>query len=80
MPGADVRIGNAWTEVDLAELPIRGRYDVENARIGLGWEPRFADLEDGIADYIHRFKAFREAGGVPTPLPPGLRGAPGQAS
>jgi UDP-glucose 4-epimerase len=80
VPGSRVEIGDAWTDSDLAELPIRGQYDISNARAGLGWEPRFADLEAGIEDYIQRFRAFLSAGGTPTPPPPGLENAPGAAS
>ncbi len=80
VPGAEVEIGDAWTEVDRLELPIRGQYSIENARAAYGWEPRFADLRDGIADYIERYRGFVAAGGTPTPMPPGLEGAPGQAS
>jgi nucleoside-diphosphate-sugar epimerase len=77
VPGSHVEIGDEWTETDLAELPIRGQYDISNARVGLGWEPRYADLEPGIQDYIHRFRAYLAAGGTPTPPPPGLQKAPG---
>jgi nucleoside-diphosphate-sugar epimerase len=80
VPGADVSIGDEWTSVDRAELPIRGRYAIENARRTLGWEPRFGELRDGLADYADRYRAFVAAGGEPTPMPPDLRGAPGQAS
>jgi nucleoside-diphosphate-sugar epimerase len=80
VPGARVEIGDEWTESDLAELPIRGRYDISNARRELGWEPQLADLETGIEDYIRRFSAYLDAGGVPTPPPPGLEKAPGAAS
>jgi nucleoside-diphosphate-sugar epimerase len=79
VPGAMVEIGDEWTEGDRAELAIRGRYSIENARTQLGWEPRFRDLRDGIADYVERFRAFVDAGGTPTPPPAGLTGAPGQA-
>ena len=80
VPGAEIEIGDDWTEVDRLELPIRGQYSIENARVAYGWEPRFAELRDGIVDYIERYRAFVAAGGTPTPLPPGLEGAPGQAS
>jgi nucleoside-diphosphate-sugar epimerase len=80
IPGSVIEIGDEWTEVDRLELPMRGQYSVENARTAYGWEPRFADLRDGIEDYITRYQTFVEAGGTPTPLPPGLEGAPGQAS
>jgi nucleoside-diphosphate-sugar epimerase len=80
VPGAVVEIGDEWTEGDRLELPIRGQYSVENALSVYGWRPRFAELRDGIGDYIDRYRAFVEAGGIPTPIPPGLEGAPGQAS
>jgi nucleoside-diphosphate-sugar epimerase len=80
IPGSVVEIGDEWTEVDRLELPIRGQYSIENARSAYGWEPRFGELRDGIEDYIERYRAFVDAGGVPTPIPPGLEGAPGQAS
>lgn len=76
VPGADVEIGEAMTDFDRAELPFRGVLSIENARRQLGYEPRFRDLRDGIADYIARFRAFQAAGGVPTPMPAGLN-APG---
>ena len=77
IPGADVEVGNEWAEVDRAELPFRGQYSVAAARDQLGWQPRFADLRAGIEDYIARFQAFTDAGMTPTPMPPGLHGAPG---
>lgn len=80
IPGATIEIGDAWTEVDLEELPFRGQYSIDNAREGLGWEPRFADLRAGVVDYLSRFRAFLEAGGTPTPPPPGLERAPGFAA
>ena len=79
VPDADVSIGDEWTDVDRAELAIRGQYSIANARETLGWEPTFIDLRSGIVDYIDRFRGFVAAGGTPTPMPPGLRGAPGQA-
>jgi nucleoside-diphosphate-sugar epimerase len=80
VPGSTVEIGEEWTEVDRLELPIRGRYSIENARSAYGWQPRLGDVRHGIADYIERYRSFVDAGGTPTPMPPGLEGAPGQAS
>lgn len=80
VPGADIEVGDAWTEVDRAERPFRGRYSVEAARTQLGWRPRFADLRAGIEDYIAHFRAYVDAGLTPTPPPPGLHGAPGLGS
>lgn len=79
IPGASVTIGEAMTDVDREELAIRGRYSIDNARDQLGWEPRFAELADGVADYVRRFHEFRAAGHEPTPMPAGLTGAPGMA-
>jgi nucleoside-diphosphate-sugar epimerase len=63
VPGSEVEIGDELTEVDRAELPFRGVISIENARHQLGWEPRFADLRDGLADYVERLRAFLAAGG-----------------
>jgi nucleoside-diphosphate-sugar epimerase len=78
VPGATIELGDAFSPTDLRELPIRGQYNIDNAREGLSWQPRFVDLHDGIADYIARFRSFIEHGGTPTPSPPGLLGVPGQ--
>jgi UDP-glucose 4-epimerase len=80
VPGASVELGDAFSATDLRELPIRGQYNIDNAREGLDWQPRFVELRDGIADYITQFRAFLAAGGTPTPSPPGLIGVPGQGS
>jgi nucleoside-diphosphate-sugar epimerase len=69
IPGADVEVADAMTDSDRAELPFRGVISIDNARQQLGYEPRFARLEDGIADYIERFRAFLAAGNKPMPRP-----------
>lgn len=76
VPGADIEIGEEWTAADREELAFRGQISIDNAREQLGWEPRFALLEDGVADYISRYRAFLAAGGMPTP-PPAGHAAPG---
>jgi UDP-glucose 4-epimerase len=76
IPEADIEIEDEWTDSDRAELKIRGRISIDNAREQLGWEPRFVELEDGIADYIERLRAYIAAGGVPTARP-AISGAPG---
>ncbi len=76
VPGADIEIGDTMTESDRAELPMRGVISIDHARRQLGYEPRFMALEDGIADYIERFRAFLAAGGTPAPRPDVVR-APG---
>ena len=76
VPGAAIEVGDAWTDDDRAEQVFRGRISVDNAREQLGWQPQFADLKAGVADYVARFRAFQAAGGRPTPPPEGLK-APG---
>ena len=69
VPGADIEIADTMTDSDRAELPFRGVISIDNARQQLGYEPRYMALEDGIADYIDRFRDFLAAGGQPTPAP-----------
>jgi nucleoside-diphosphate-sugar epimerase len=76
VPGADVEVADEWTDSDTAELRFRGEISIANGREQLGWSPRFAELERGIEDYIERFRAYLEAGGVPAARP-ALSGAPG---
>lgn len=74
--GAVVEIGDAWTEVDRAELPFRGRMSVDNALEQLAWKPRYDRLETGVAEYVERLRAYLAAGGKVTPRPQ-LLNAPG---
>jgi UDP-glucose 4-epimerase len=76
VPEADIEIADEWTDSDRAEVRMRGRISIDNARAQLGWEPRFAELEDGISDYVRRLRAFIATGGVPMPRP-AITGAPG---
>lgn len=55
--GAVVEIGDAWTEVDRAELPFRGEISIANARQQLGWAPRYDELDAGIAEYVEQLRA-----------------------
>jgi len=70
--GLAMRIVNS----DWAVLKVGSRISIENARERLGWEPRFAELEDGIADSIERLRAYIAAGGLSTARP-AITGAPG---
>jgi nucleoside-diphosphate-sugar epimerase len=76
IPGVTVEVGGELTEADREELAFRGVIGIDNARSQLGWEPRFLKLEDGIAEYIERLRAFIAAGGRPAPNPM-IEGAPG---
>ena len=61
VPGSQIEIPDVLTEADRMELPYRGQLSIENARRQLGWEPRFTDIRDGLADYIQRYRAFLAA-------------------
>ena len=61
VPGSQIEIPDLLTEADQMELPYRGQLSIENARRQLGWEPRFTDIRDGLADYIQRYRAFLAA-------------------
>ena len=61
VPGSQIEIPDVLTEQDQMELPYRGRLSIENARTQLGWEPRYRDIRDGLADYVQRYRAFLPA-------------------
>ena len=52
IPEADIKIGSGLSEADLIEIRYRGILSIDNAREQLGYEPQFADIEKGVADYI----------------------------
>jgi UDP-glucose 4-epimerase len=61
VPGTRIEIPDLLTEADQMELPYRGRLSIENARAQLGWQPRFANIRDGLADYVERYRAYLAA-------------------
>ena len=61
VPGSHIEIPDILTEADQMELPYRGRLSIEANRAQLGWEPRFKDIRDGLADYVERYRAFLAA-------------------
>ena len=61
IPGADVEIGEELSEAEKPVVALRAELSVENSRSQLGWEPRYASLREGIAQYIDHFRAFRES-------------------
>ena len=63
VPGSRIEIPDVLTEADQMELPYRGLLSIESNRRQLGWEPRFKNIRDGLADYIERYRAFLAAGG-----------------
>ena len=61
IPGSSIEISDAMTPDDEVEASFRGVLSIENARVQLGWAPRFASLREGIAQYISDYRAFRAA-------------------
>ncbi len=61
VPSADIVIGPGLSPTDLIEIRYRGVLDIGNAREQLGYDPVFARLEDGVADYVATYRAYRAA-------------------
>ena len=61
VPGSRIEIPDALSPEDRIELPYRGLLSIEANRSQLGWEPRFGDIRDGLADYVERYRAFLAA-------------------
>jgi UDP-glucose 4-epimerase len=61
VPGADVEIGEELSEAEKPVAALRGELSIENARMQLGWAPRYASIRDGIAQYVEQFRAFLAA-------------------
>jgi nucleoside-diphosphate-sugar epimerase len=61
VPGADVEIGDTLEPQDRYELQIRKRLSIENAREQLGFEPRYTNMRDGVAEYVEHYRDFVEA-------------------
>lgn len=61
VPAADVEIGEELSEAEKPVAALRAMLSVENARTQLGWEPRYASIRDGIAQYVEHYRAFVEA-------------------
>ena len=63
VPGADVQIGEELSEAEKPVVALRGELSIENGRSQLGWEPRYASIHEGIAQYVEQYRAFVEAQG-----------------
>jgi nucleoside-diphosphate-sugar epimerase len=61
VPGADVEIGEELSEAEKPVVALRGELSIENARTQLGWEPQYASVRDGIAQYVEQYRAFLAA-------------------
>jgi nucleoside-diphosphate-sugar epimerase len=58
IPGSSIEIADLMTPEDEMEASFRGVISIENARSQLGWAPRYADLREGVSDYIDTYRAY----------------------
>jgi UDP-glucose 4-epimerase len=63
VPGADVEIGEELSEAEKPVVALRAELSIENARAQLGWEPQYASIRDGIAQYVEHYRAYVDATG-----------------
>jgi nucleoside-diphosphate-sugar epimerase len=61
VPGADVEIQEQLSEAEKPVVALRAELSIENARTQLGWEPDYASIRDGIAQYVEQYRAFHES-------------------
>ena len=58
IPDADIEIGSGLSEDDLTEMRYRGVLSIQNGQEQLGYQPRFANIRDGIKDYIDTYRRY----------------------
>lgn len=58
VPGAQISVADNINEEDRLESSYRGVLDIANATSQLGWYPRYASIEDGVAHYIRQYQGF----------------------
>ncbi|MGF6369039.1 nucleoside-diphosphate-sugar epimerase [Paraburkholderia sp. RAU6.4a] len=58
VPGADIEIGDALTDLEEENLKTRVPLDISLARELLGWIPDFR-IAEGVAEYADRYRQFR---------------------
>jgi UDP-glucose 4-epimerase len=61
VPGADIEIGEELSEEEKPVVALRGRLSIDNARSQLGWEPLYASIRDGIAQYVDEYRAYESS-------------------
>jgi nucleoside-diphosphate-sugar epimerase len=58
LPGSHIEVADAMTPEDEMEASFRGVISIENARVQLGWSPRYPSLRDGIQQYIDAYREY----------------------
>ena len=61
IPGSSIEVSDTMTPDDEVEASFRGVLSIENARVQLGWAPRYSSLREGIAEYIAAYRQFLAA-------------------
>jgi nucleoside-diphosphate-sugar epimerase len=61
IPGSDIEVADVMTPEDEMEASFRGVISIENARRQLGWSPAYANLRDGIGQYVAAYRAYLAA-------------------
>lgn len=64
IPGADVSIAPELDEYDEIDMPFRGLLDVKPVKDQLAYCHRYANLRDGVAEYIQTYSAYLRSQGV----------------
>ncbi len=64
IPGADVSIQPELDEYDKIDLPFRGILDMKPVEEQLGYRVRYANVRDGVADYIKNYSAYLRSQGI----------------
>lgn len=59
IPDAVIEIGPGLAPSEVRDAATRGAFDMKNAVAQLGFAPAFADIRDGIAEYVRMYRAFR---------------------
>ena len=61
VPGSEIEIGEELSDAEESVVAFRGQLSIDNARDQLGWEPRYADLRDGVTEYAESYRAFLQS-------------------
>lgn len=62
IPGAEIEVGSGLADDDLIEIRYRGVLSIDNAREQLGYEPRFANIREGLKEYIEMYREYIAVG------------------
>ncbi|MFH1636184.1 MAG: NAD-dependent epimerase/dehydratase family protein [Chloroflexota bacterium] len=58
IPNADIEIGPGLSAEDQHALRYRGVLSIENAIQQLGYKPKYANIKDGLVEYIDQYRRY----------------------